>query len=128
MSQKPVAQKLQIKENSKFLLINEPQNYRSALGKLPQNTVIASEPSAKPFDVIQLFVTSKKDLQEQLPKMKPLLSKKGLLWVTYPKGTSKAKADVNRDSIREFSSTIGLQTVALVAVDETWSAIRLKIT
>ncbi len=49
-----------------------------------------------------------------------------MLWVTYPKGTSKVKADINRDIIREYARTIGLEAVALVSVDDTWSALRLK--
>ena len=59
--------------------------------------------------------------------LKPSLKPQGLLWVTYPKGTSKMKVDVNRDIIREYSETIGLKTVAQIAIDETWSALRLKI-
>ena len=58
--------------------------------------------------------------------MKPLLVKNGILWVTYPKGSAKAKIDVNRDSIREYAQTLGLQAVSLVAVDEKWSALWLK--
>jgi hypothetical protein len=49
-----------------------------------------------------------------------------MLWVTYPKGTSKAKVDVNRDSLREYDLTIGLQAVSLLAIDDVWSALRLK--
>ena len=69
----------------------------------------------------------RKDLEEQLPRLKPLLAPKGLLWVTYHKGTSKQKSDINRDSIAAYALTIGLQAVAMIAVDEDWSALRLKV-
>lgn len=80
------------------------------------------------MDLIQVFVDSRKDLEEQLSRVKPFLVPKGLLWVTYHKGTSKQKSDINRDSIAAYASTIGLQAVAMISVDEDWSALRLKVT
>ncbi len=78
-------------------------------------------------DLIQLFVTSRSELEKNLGKLKILLAPSGALWVTYPKGTSKAKSDINRDSIREYAQSIGLEAVAMISVDDTWSALRLKI-
>ncbi len=52
-------------------------------------------------------------------KLKGVLTPKGLLRVTYPKGTSKVKADINRDSIREYAMSQGLEAMAMVSVDDT---------
>lgn len=123
MSQKPIAQKLVIKEGYKVLLVNSPPDYLPKLGKLPTRATITTESMGKSFDIVQLFVTSKGQLEEHLPKMKQLLNKNGILWTTYPKG----KVEINRDSIREYASTLGFQAVSLVAIDETWSALRLKM-
>ncbi len=60
--------------------------------------------------------------------LKPILGSTSILWVTYPRGTSKIKADVNRDVIREYAQTVGLEAVAIFSVDDDWSALRLKIT
>jgi hypothetical protein len=125
--EKPIARNLFIKENDSVLLVNEPQGYKARLGKLPKNAVFVIEPS-EPVDFVQLFVSSKKELEIQLPKLKSLAKPEGLLWVTYPKGTSKMMIDINRDVIREYAESIGLKAVALVAIDDTWSALRLKIT
>ena len=94
---------------------------------LPANVTVLTAPTTKPVDLIQVFVASKKELERQLGKLKSVLSPKGLLWVTYPKGTSKIRTDINRDIIREFAQKIGLQVVAMISIDETWSALRLKI-
>jgi hypothetical protein len=56
-----------------------------------------------------------------------LPTSKGLLWVTYHKGTSKQKSDINRDSIAAYALTIGLQAVAMIPVDDDLSALRLKV-
>jgi len=71
-------------------------------------------------------VTSKKELDEQLVKLKARLGSKGILWVTYPKGSSRIKADINRDIIREAALSVGLEAVAIFSLDEDWSALRLK--
>jgi hypothetical protein len=49
-----------------------------------------------------------------------------MIWVTYPKGTSKIKSDINRDSIWKYAQTIGLEAVAIFSVDGDWSALRPK--
>ncbi len=108
------------------MLVNTPKDYKSTLGALPSNTILNPK-TDEPADLIQVFVTTKKELEEQLGKLKPRLAPKGLLWVTYPKGTSKVKTDLNRDSIAQYASTVGLQAVAIISVDETWSALRLKM-
>ena len=97
-----------------------------SLGNLPLGVKVTIDFLEKPFDIIQVFVNSRRDLEDKLLLLKPLLAKNGILWVTYPKGTAKAKTDVDRDSIREYAQTLGLQAVSLVAVDEKWSALRLK--
>jgi hypothetical protein len=125
MSSRSISQKLRIKENYNVMLVNEPKGYRSKLGKLPANVNLLTE-STKPIDVVQVFVASKRELEGQLTKLKSVLSPRGLLWVTYPKGTSGVKVDINRDIIRQFAQGIGLQAVAMISIDETWSALRLK--
>lgn len=81
----------------------------------------------KSVDFIQFFVSSNIDLKEGLIELKQHLSPKALLWVTYPKGTSKIKTDINRDIIREYAQTIGLTSVAMISVNDIWSALRLKL-
>lgn len=126
MSDKTVAQKPLIKENFKLLFIHEPENYKTMLGELPKNITILIEPTES-VDFIQFFVTSKTELEENLNELKSYLSPKGLLWVTYPKGTSKIKTDINRDIIREYAKSIELEGVAMISIDDTWSALRLKL-
>ncbi len=126
VSDKSVAQKLLIKENYRVLLVNESKDYRAILGELPPNVTILTEPAGS-VDLVQVFITSKKELEANLENLKSVLKPNGLLWVTYPKGTSKVKADINRDIIRENAKTVGLEAVAMVSVDDTWSALRLKI-
>ena len=126
MPEKPLAQKLLIKSGYRVLITNAPEGYRPRLGSLPPDVVV-DDRVGSPADLIQFFVTSRRDLESGLPGLKKVLKPNGLLWVTYPKGTSGAGADINRDSIAAHASTIGLQAVAMVSIDDTWSAMRLKM-
>jgi hypothetical protein len=125
-SKKPIVQKLFIREHYRVLLVNEPESYRALLGILPADVSLLTEATA-PVDLIQVFVTSKQELEAQLPELPAHLKPNGLLWVTYPKGTAKIPSDINRDSIREYASTLNLKAVAMVTIDDTWAALRLKV-
>jgi predicted CoA-binding protein len=128
MSEKSVAQKLMIKEGRKVLFVNPPKSYKSTLGELPPNVSVLKGPK-EPVDIIQVFVTSRKELEEQLPRLKAALAPKGILWVSFLKGTSKLKGqlNINRDSIAEYAETLGLEGVATISVDDDWSGLRFKV-
>lgn len=126
MSEKSIAQKLLIKEGSSILVVNEPTDYRQKMGPLPANVTISTRPMTL-YDNIHLFVTSRRELEEQVQKLASFLKPKGIFWLIYPKGRSRIKADINRDIIASYVRTIGLEGVAMVSIDETWSAFRLKI-
>jgi hypothetical protein len=124
-SGKPLAKKLALKPGQRFLLLGAPPGYEDALGALPQGVTMATKEGGK-ADAVQVFATTKEELKDALAKARAALSPGGMIWLTYPKGTSKMKSDMNRDSIREYALKVGLETVALVAVDDDWSAIRCK--
>ncbi len=125
MSEKTVAQKLFIKEGMKVIFVNTPQGYQARL-RLPKKVTVLKQPT-EPADFIQVFVADRKELEEQLPRLKKMLSPKGMLWVCYHKGTSKTKTDIHRDTINAYAHTIGLEGVSLISVDDDWSAMRFKV-
>jgi len=126
MSDKPLSQRLQIKEGRKVLLVNAPKGYPARLGALPEGAALLKT-ARQPADVIQVFVANRKKLEAQLGKLKKALAPGGMLWVTYYKGTSAHKTDINRDSLNAYAKTLGLEGVAMISVDDDWSALRLKV-
>ena len=124
-STKPLASKLALKAGQTFLVLGDPKGYLEKLGELPPGVTMTNGPKA---DAVQAFASSKKEMKEGLAKAKAALNPGGMIWLTYPKQTSKVKSEINRDTIREYASSVGLETVALVAVDDYWSALRLKVT
>jgi hypothetical protein len=124
MSSKSVVQKLGIKKGQRLLIVGAPAGYSP--GALPPDSRMAT--TIGEADVAQIFVFSKKELEQNLLSLKKELGPVTALWVTYPKGAAKTKSDLNRDVIREYAATVGLEAVSIFAVDETWSALRLKRT
>jgi hypothetical protein len=49
-----------------------------------------------------------------------------VLWVCYPKGGTSAGTDLDRDSLHTAMGKHELTGVSLVAVDDTWSAMRFR--
>jgi hypothetical protein len=126
MSDKSIAQKLFIKPGNKYLLVNPLEGYIAQLGVLPNGSTLLNETNSL-MEVIQVFLVNRAELEAQLPRLKMLLAPKGMIWVTYPKGASKVKADINRDSINAYAHSIGLEGVAMISIDDDWSALRMKL-
>jgi hypothetical protein len=125
MSEKSIAEKLLIKTGRRVLLVHPPQGYATQMGSLPPGAVLLGAEEV-PADIIQVFVADRKDLEAQLPRLKAVLAPNGALWVTYHKGTSRVKTDINRDTINAYAHSLGLEGIAMISIDEDWSALRLK--
>ena len=125
MAEKTLAQRLAIKEGKTVLVVDPPRGYLGRLGALPKGARLVKSPS-EPIDIIQVFVADQEELEAQLARLKGAMAPGGMLWVSYHKGSSGIPTDINRDTIRAYASAIGLQAVAQVAIDDDWSALRLK--
>jgi hypothetical protein len=124
-STKPLVKKLMIRENYKILIVNEPTGYKDSLIDLPEGSSILKKPTEK-IEFIQLFAKDRAELETHLKGLTSKLDSKGWLWISYPKGSSKIKTDINRDSIWMIAKDAGLKAVHQIAIDETWSAIRFR--
>lgn len=126
MGDKSVAQKLGMKVGKTMFVAKAPMAVPKFLGAVPDGAAWVDK-GAGPFPLVLLFVKDRTTLVKELPTCKSKLSAGGALWVAYAKGTSAKVTDINRDSIREYVATMGMDTVGIIAIDEDWSALRLKV-
>jgi hypothetical protein len=112
--------KLQLKADRTLAVLNAKPALDRAIG-VPERRA----PPAK-ADVIVLFVANRAELEAKLPNLLQKLRASSILWVAYPKLTSALAADLNRDVIRGCAPLFGLDTVSQIAIDDDWSALRLK--
>jgi hypothetical protein len=125
VADKTNAQKLLIKEGYQVLFLHPPQNNAELLGALPAGVEVVSGMET-PVDLILAYIVDRKELEKHLEQLKGLIKPKGLLWIAYYKGTAKIMTDINRDSINAYARTFGLEGVAMVSLDNNWSAMRFR--
>ena len=121
-----LAKKLGYKENFLVKLINEPKNYFEMLSDLPNNIKFISN-SKKEIDLIHIFAKESKKLFELILKSKSEIKQNGMIWVSWPKKSSKLETDITETIIREFAIHNGLVDIKVCAVDEIWSGLKLVI-
>ena len=122
MSDKPIAERLQVKGERRLAVVDAPSNVDKAVG------AVKARGPAKAADVVLLFVRSQAELKKKLPMMLKIMGPAAIFWLAYPKLTSPLAGDLNRDVIRDAAPAHGLDTVSQIAIDEDWSALRLKRT
>jgi len=121
----PLAKKLGIKDGFTLLLVNQPDHYKSLFKDFPLNVKEVKRPKPETVDFIHVFCTTRKDFKKHLPKSKTALKKDGMIWVSWPKGTSKIETNINRESVRDYMlSQIGLVDIKVAAIDVDWSGLK----
>jgi hypothetical protein len=125
-SEKPVLQKLLLKAGMRAAVLNAPSSYEPVLDRqLPPDVTVSRQLDSSKYDFIHVFATQREELLRDGPAWRQALESKGVLWVSYPKGKA-LPTDLNRDVVRLTVQQVGLDTVSQVAIDDTWSALRLK--
>ena len=118
-----LARKLLIAPDARVLLLNAPIGYAKKLQPLPSGVTVTDKRGTA--DVAIAFVRDSAELK-RLASGFPALEEDAILWVAYPKGGGKAGTDIDRDTLHAAMEKHELVGVTLVALDETWSAMRFR--
>ena len=120
-----LAQKMKIKPGQRIAIVGAPDGYRSELGELPAGVEL-SEQLAGVFDWVQIFVRNKAELDALLPQVLGALGPASLLWIAFPKGSSKIQTDLTRDVGWDAVQQADLKWINLISINPTWSAFSLR--
>lgn len=123
MSESQLAKKMKLKAGQRAAVIHPPEGYLDEL--LPAGMQVSDSLAGK-FDWIQIFVLNKAELQALAPQAIAALEPQGLLWISFPKGSSKLQSDLTRDRGWEVLEGSDLKWINLVSVDANWSAFSLR--
>ena len=111
------------KFKDKAIVINASESLEAEFLKLDFTTKFKANELSKNTLV---FVNNSKELIAFLTEKLKNVEPDSVLWFAYPKGTSKIKTDINRDSIRKTAEEFGITTVAAISINDIWSALRFR--
>ena len=122
-SKRSLVDKLGIKAGHRVAILGAPPDYATTLGELPPQVKSGKDLRGEK-DFLHLFTKSWQELEQKFPALKSSLAKSGMLWISWPKGSSGVATDVNETVVREIGLRNGLVDIKVCAVDETWSGLK----
>jgi hypothetical protein len=122
MPESSLAKKMKLKPGFKAAVVNAPESY---LDDLHHDVEVSQKLSGK-FDWIQIFAKNKTALGTLAPKAIKALKPESMLWISFPKGSSKIQTDLTRDKGWEVLHGVDLKFITLISVNEQWSAFALR--
>src|SRR4051812_37880466 len=121
----PLTKKIGTKPGARALVVGAPTGAPELFGEGVQ---VLKRAGGAPLDAIAFFVTERRELVRRLPQLRERLDPAGMLWVAWPKRASGVATDVTEDIIRDLAvSTSDLVDVKVIAIDETWSGLKLMV-
>jgi hypothetical protein len=122
-----VFEKLNLKSQSEILVLDAPESFEGEFAGLAGVRVLRKLAAAKDVGFALAFVTRQADLDRLSEQLVRKAVGDALLWIAYPKGTSKRyTCDFNRDTGFATLRRLGFDSVRQIAIDEDWSALRFR--
>jgi len=120
----PLTKKIGVKPGARVLVLGAPPDAPPLFDDGVQVLLRAADD----LDAAVLFVTERRVLERRLPELRRRLAPTGMLWVAWPKRASGVETDVTEDVVRDFAlAETDLVDVKVVAIDETWSGLKLMV-
>ena len=116
-----IADKLKIKAEDTLMTLNEPSEFQKGLKGLPKGVKVVE--SGKDYNQVHWFVLNRAQMENQMSKVMKLVKPGVIVWVYYPKGTSKLQTDLTRDKGWDglLAESDKLTWISLISFDDTWS-------
>jgi hypothetical protein len=115
-----LADKLQLKPGQSISVVNEPEDLALELG---EGHPFAGDPGDA--DAVIVFCIDRAQLDGLRDQYVPPAARDALTWVAYPKA-GKLGTDLNRDVLAAMVEREDVRPVRQVALDDVWSALRLR--
>ena len=120
--------KLQFKGSDKILVLNAPDEFQPQLAAVAASVRVDTQPAGdEQYDFVMAFVKSCAEVQTYAEPAVKSVKADALLWFAYPKKSSKKyKTDISRDDGWQPLGALGYEGVRMIAIDDDWSAFRLR--
>ncbi|AUD01280.1 hypothetical protein [Spirosoma pollinicola] len=124
----PIFAKLNYKAQLEIGVINAPEEFLPVVDEMRSLATIVTDPQQIQEGAFAIaFVKTQQEVDSLSPILTNKLNGDAILWMTYPKGSSKKhKCDFNRDTGWAVLGKLGFEPVRMVAIDDDWSALRFR--
>jgi hypothetical protein len=121
----PTLRKLRYKPGARAFVQGAPASFEAELARADE--IARTEKLSAAANLVQVFYTRRAHLSRDAVRLRTAAERGSILWICYPKAKALG-TDLDRDVIRTLVAAWSLEAVAIVAVDEVWSALRCKLT
>ncbi|MBK0401933.1 YdeI/OmpD-associated family protein [Adhaeribacter sp. BT258] len=122
MPDNSLLKKMRLQPGQQILLLNGSPEWQTFFA---QNHTVSILPEST-ADLILFFAPDKATLDKLVPVVKNVVTPEGVVWVAYPKGSSKMQTDLTRDKGWESVSAEEWQFLNLISLDDKWSAFSFR--
>lgn len=123
--------KLNFKEEKEILVLNSPPEYKELLEDFSKSTKVLTNikeiENDQGIKFALIFLFKQEDIAKQIPLFIECLDGDAILWLTYPKKSSKKySTNIDRDHGWSLLGDYGYEPVRQVAINEDLSALRFR--
>lgn len=125
----PLFKKLNFKNHTQIIVLNVPSTLEAEADEMTKFTEVKKDlDNITGLNFCIAFATQQAELDALADQLQDLLKGDPILWVCYPKATSKNyKCDFNRDTgWSHLATTLNMEPVRQIAIDADWSALRFR--
>lgn len=119
-SKRSLREKLGIKDGAAIAIIDAPDNYAT----LTEISRFDTELDQEEYDFLHFFAQRAIGLGHAFPVLAKRLKQDGMLWISWPKGSSGVESDLGENIVREIGLANGLVDVKVAAIDDVWSGLK----
>lgn len=125
-SSTPLVKKPGINEQTRMFVKGAPENYRQLLEPLPAGVVFDLR-LTQSTDLVHVFVDRKSLLGRELTSLSRKIRRDAVVWISWPKKSSRVPTDITEATIRELALPLGFVDIKVCAVTGIWSGLKLVI-
>jgi hypothetical protein len=123
----PLARKLGLKPGMRVAYLAAPADFPALVGDLPDGVRVLARAAPSGMDLVVLFATARRDVERRVGRLREAIAPAGSLWVAWPKRASGMPTDLTEDVVRDVALPTGLVDVKVMAIDPTWSGLKLVV-
>lgn len=121
-SNKSLRDKLDIKPGMRLYFYQAPSDVLDELGDLDDDTTLVHDAPLANF--FHYFVTTRSQLFNIAEKLQHMQAPGQIIWISWPKKSSKMKTDVTEQDLRDALLPIGLVDTKVCAVSDVYSGLK----